>query len=116
MDQVGAKLALKEIAEAKVKVPQVALDVIDRAIQVHGAMGICQDTPLASMWTHLRVLRIADGPDEAYLQQLGKRENMGRKDEVRRRISRQQARTEELLQEFRIARQELYADIPAAKL
>jgi acyl-CoA dehydrogenase len=64
IDQKDAKFALKEIAEAKVKVPQVALEVIDRAIQVHGAMGVCQDTPLASMWAHLRTLRIADGPDE----------------------------------------------------
>jgi acyl-CoA dehydrogenase len=64
IDQKDAKHALKEIAQAKVKVPQVALEVIDRAIQAHGAMGVCQDTPLASMWAHLRTLRIADGPDE----------------------------------------------------
>lgn len=55
-DQKDAKWALKEIAEAKVKVPQVALDVIDKAIQVHGAMGVCQDTPLASMWAHVSFL------------------------------------------------------------
>lgn len=64
IDQKDAKFALREIAEAKIKVPQVALEVIDRAIQAHGAMGVCQDTPLASMWAHLRTLRIADGPDE----------------------------------------------------
>lgn len=64
IDQKDAKFALKEIAEAKIKVPQVALEVIDRAVQAHGAMGVCQDTPLASMWAHLRTLRIADGPDE----------------------------------------------------
>ena len=64
IDQKDAKFALREIAEAKVKVPQVALEVIDRAIQAHGAMGVCQDTPLASMWAHLRTLRIADGRDE----------------------------------------------------
>lgn len=67
IDQRDAKYALKEIAEAKVKVPQVALEVIDRAIQAHGAQGVCQDTPLAYMWAHLRTLRIADGPDEGML-------------------------------------------------
>jgi hypothetical protein len=49
-------------------VPNMALDVIDKAVQVHGAMGVCQDTPLANMWAHLRTLRIADGPDEVSLQ------------------------------------------------
>jgi acyl-CoA dehydrogenase len=64
IDQKDAKHALKEIAQAKVKVPNVALEVIDRAVQAYGAMGVCQDTPLAYMWAHLRTLRIADGPDE----------------------------------------------------
>ena len=48
-------------AQAKVLVPNMALTIIDRAVQVHGAMGVCQDTPLANMWAHLRTLRIADG-------------------------------------------------------
>jgi len=64
IDQKDAKWALKEIAEAKVKAPQVALEIIDKAIQVHGAMGVCQDTPLPTMWVRARTLRIADGPDE----------------------------------------------------
>ena len=53
IDQKDAKFALREIAEAKILVPQMALTVIDRAVQVHGAMGVCQDTPLASMWAHV---------------------------------------------------------------
>ncbi|KAL6243728.1 hypothetical protein RBB50_009161 [Rhinocladiella similis] len=95
-DQRDAKFALKEIAEAKVKVPQVALEVIDRAVQAYGAMGVCQDTPLAYMWAHLRTLRIADGPDEVHLQQLGKRENRTRKDDIRVKLARQAARSDEL--------------------
>ena len=62
IDQRDAKFALKEIAEAKILVPNMALTVIDRAVQVHGAMGVCQDTPLANMWAQIRTLRIADGP------------------------------------------------------
>lgn len=75
IDQLGAKAALKEIAEAKVLVPAMALKVLDRAIQAHGAAGVCQDTPLAYMWAMMRTLRIADGPDEVHLQQLAKNEN-----------------------------------------
>jgi acyl-CoA dehydrogenase len=56
IDQKDAKFALREIAEAKILVPQMALTVIDRAVQVHGAMGVCQDTPLASMWAHVSPL------------------------------------------------------------
>ncbi|KAH0846365.1 hypothetical protein AYO21_07457 [Fonsecaea monophora] len=107
IDQRDAKFALKEIAEAKVKVPQMALKVIDRAIQVHGAMGVCQDTPLAHMWAHLRTLRIADGPDEAHLSQLGRRENRQRAEEIRARIARQQAKTEEIFRSKGLDRNEL---------
>jgi acyl-CoA dehydrogenase len=75
IDLLGAKGALKEIAEAKVLVPQMALTVIDRAVQSFGGAGVCQDTPLASMWTSIRTLRLADGPDEVHLQQMGRNEN-----------------------------------------
>lgn len=115
-DQKDAKFALKEIAEAKVKVPQVALEIIDRAVQVHGAMGVCQDTPLPYMWAHLRTLRIADGPDEAHLQQLGRRENKQKKDIIKARLTRQQARTEELFREMRLERTELGAEKFKTKL
>lgn len=75
VDQLGAKGALTEIAEAKVLVPQMALTVIDRAVQSFGGAGVCQDTPLANMWAQIRTLRLADGPDEVHLQQMGKNEN-----------------------------------------
>lgn len=75
IDELGAKGALKEIAEAKVLVPTMALTVIDRAVQAFGGAGVSQDTPLANMWANIRTLRLADGPDEVHLQQLGKNEN-----------------------------------------
>lgn len=75
IDRSNAKGALKQIAMAKIAVPNMALTVIDRAVQAHGAAGVCQDFPLAKMWAHVRTLRIADGPDEVHLNQLGRREN-----------------------------------------
>lgn len=59
---------------AKIAVPRMALRVIDRAIQSHGAAGVSQDTPLAYMFAGLRSLRIADGPDEVYLTAVAKQE------------------------------------------
>ncbi|GMG28959.1 unnamed protein product [Aspergillus oryzae] len=97
IDQGDAKSALKEIAQAKVLVPQTALTVIDRAVQAYGAAGVCQDTPLANLWAMIRTLRIADGPDEVHLQQLGKRENRARKDSVIEKLNWQQAEAERLL-------------------
>ena len=88
IDEKDAKNALKEIAEAKVLVPQMALTVIDRAVQSYGGAGVCQDTPLANMWAQIRTLRIADGPDEVHLQQMGKNE-MKRGQEVREKLERQ---------------------------
>jgi acyl-CoA dehydrogenase len=72
IDVTDAKGALRDIAMSKVAVVASALEVVDRAMQAHGAEGICQDTPLAQMWSGLRTLRYADGPDEVHLQQLGK--------------------------------------------
>ncbi|OMJ23538.1 Acyl-CoA dehydrogenase family member 11 [Smittium culicis] len=74
IDVKGAAKSKKEIAMAKVMVPTITLAVIDRAIQLHGAMGVGQDTPLAEMYANIRTLRIADGPDEVHLEQLGKNE------------------------------------------
>lgn len=54
---------------AKAVVPRVVGEVIDRAMQVHGAEGICQDQPLAALWAGIRTLRFADGPDEVHIQQ-----------------------------------------------
>jgi acyl-CoA dehydrogenase len=72
MDEVGGLAARQEIASLKVVAPEVALRVIDRAIQAHGAAGVSQDTPLAEMWTQARTLRILDGPDEVHVRSLGR--------------------------------------------
>jgi acyl-CoA dehydrogenase len=74
MDTVGNKLARTEIAAIKVAAPQVALKVIDRAIQVHGGAGVSDDFPLASMYAHIRALRLADGPDEVHKVSIARRE------------------------------------------
>ena len=74
MDTVGNKAARKEIAAIKVVAPEMALNVIDRAIQAHGAKGVCQDTFLASAWAMQRSLRLADGPDEVHLAQIARLE------------------------------------------
>jgi acyl-CoA dehydrogenase len=66
MDTVGNKIAASEIAQIKVFAPNVALKIIDRAIQIHGGEGVSQLTPLASMYAHMRTLRLADGPDEVH--------------------------------------------------
>jgi acyl-CoA dehydrogenase len=64
---------MREIGISKAIVPQMALNVIDRAMQMFGAEGMSQHTPLANMWTHIRTLRFADGPDEVHIQQIGKK-------------------------------------------
>jgi acyl-CoA dehydrogenase len=74
MDTAGNKAAAGEIAGIKVVVPNIALRVIDRAIQVHGAAGVTQFTPLAEMYAHVRTLRIADGPDEVHKMTIARRE------------------------------------------
>ncbi len=66
MDTVGNKHARTEIAAIKVAAPNVALKIIDRAIQIHGGGGVSQDFPLATMYAHVRTLRLADGPDEVH--------------------------------------------------
>jgi acyl-CoA dehydrogenase len=74
MDTVGAKGAAIEISAIKVIAPNVALRVVDRAIQAHGGAGVSQDFPLASLYAHLRTLRLADGPDEVHRMQVARRE------------------------------------------
>ncbi len=66
MDTVGNKIAASEIAQIKVFAPNIVLKIIDRAIQMHGGEGVSQLTPLASMYAHIRTLRLADGPDEVH--------------------------------------------------
>ncbi len=74
MDTLGNKEARKYISAIKVAVPNMALKVIDRAIQIHGALGVSQDTPLAGMWTSQRTLRLADGPDEVHRRVIAREE------------------------------------------
>jgi acyl-CoA dehydrogenase len=74
MDTVGNKVARGEIAAIKVIAPNVALRVLDRAIQAHGGAGVCQDFFLAAAWANSRTLRLADGPDEVHLESIAKLE------------------------------------------
>ena len=74
MDTVGNKEARTEIAAIKVAAPEMALKVIDRAIQVHGGGGVSNDFPLAMMYAHIRTLRLADGPDEVHKMAIAKME------------------------------------------
>jgi acyl-CoA dehydrogenase len=74
MDTVGNKAARSEIAMIKVVAPNVALRVLDRAIQAHGGAGVSQDTFLANAWANVRTLRLADGPDEVHTETMAKLE------------------------------------------
>lgn len=72
MDTVGNKVARAEIAMIKVIAPNVALQVLDRAIQAHGGAGVSDDFELAAMWANSRTLRLADGPDEVHLEAIAR--------------------------------------------
>ncbi len=74
MDTIGNKAARDAISQIKVAVPNMALRVIDRAIQIHGAAGVSQDFPLAGLWTSQRTLRLADGPDEVHRRVVARKE------------------------------------------
>ncbi|MEO1001216.1 MAG: acyl-CoA dehydrogenase family protein, partial [Pseudomonadota bacterium] len=74
MDQGDARAAAPWISQIKVVAPRVALKVIDEAVQLHGGMGVSQDTPLAQAWTHVRTLRLADGPDAVHRRQVAREE------------------------------------------
>ena len=74
LDTVGNRAARREISAIKVVAPRTALWVLDKAIQVHGGAGVGPDVPLARMWAHARILRIADGPDEVHNMVLARRE------------------------------------------
>ena len=72
MDSAGNKDAKELIAMIKVIAPNMALNVIERAIQIHGAVGLSQDTPLVNFFSYARTLRLADGADQVHMMQLGR--------------------------------------------
>jgi acyl-CoA dehydrogenase len=74
MDQGDGRAAAPWISQIKVEAPRIALEITDQAIQMHGAEGISQDTPLARQWAHLRTLRLADGPDAVHRRQVARAE------------------------------------------
>ena len=74
MDTYGKKEARREISMIKVVAANVVMDVLDRAIQVHGSLGMSDDTPLAGMWRFSRMLKVADGPDEVHKMVIARRE------------------------------------------
>jgi acyl-CoA dehydrogenase len=74
MDTEGKRRARQEISMIKVVAANVVMDVLDRAIQVHGSLGMSDDTPLAGMWRFMRMLRVADGPDEVHKMVIARRE------------------------------------------
>jgi acyl-CoA dehydrogenase len=74
MDTEGKRAARQQISMIKVVAANVVMDVLDRAIQTHGSLGMTEDTPLATMWRYSRMLRIADGPDEVHKMVIARRE------------------------------------------
>ena len=74
MDNEGKRAARQQISMIKVVAANVVMDVLDRAIQTHGSLGMTEDTPLAAMWRYSRMLRIADGPDEVHKMVIARRE------------------------------------------
>lgn len=74
MDTVGNKGAHTEIQSIKIATPRTVVDILDQAVQLHGAGGVSQDFPLAELWAAARTLRLADGPDEVHQRSLARRE------------------------------------------
>ncbi|CAK3836966.1 Acyl- dehydrogenase family member 11 [Lecanosticta acicola] len=106
IDEKDAKHALKEIAEAKILVPKVALKIIDEAIQAYGGAGVAQDTPLAKMWASGRTMRIVDGPDEVHTLQMGRNENKKGRFYLER-ITWQKKKTEEMLKAYGLEKRDV---------
>jgi acyl-CoA dehydrogenase len=72
LDREGNKVAKDALAMSKITVPRMCQEVADRAMQAHGGMGLCQDTPIPDFFSYARTVRLADGPDEVHMSQLGK--------------------------------------------
>jgi acyl-CoA dehydrogenase len=73
MDRYGNKAAQELIAQIKIIAPLMTINVVERAMQIHGAMGLSQDTFLPRAYSYARTIRLADGPDQVHMSQLGKR-------------------------------------------
>lgn len=86
-DEKGFKAAQSYIAMIKVAAPRAALQIIDDAIQVHGAHGVSQDSMLSGMWANMRTLRVADGPDTVHLMTIAKNELKNAGSEIGRKVS-----------------------------
>ena len=76
IDKYGARGAIKDIAMIKIVAPNMAMHVVDRAIQTHGGIGVSNDTCLAWLYANSRTLRLADGPDEVHLGSVAKLEQL----------------------------------------
>jgi alkylation response protein AidB-like acyl-CoA dehydrogenase len=74
MDSEGKRAARQSISAIKIVAANMVMDVLDRAIQIHGSLGMTDDTPLAALWRFSRMLRLADGPDEVHKMVLARRE------------------------------------------
>jgi len=74
MDTEGKRAARQSISAIKIVAANIVMDVLDRAIQIHGSLGMTDDTPLAALWRFSRMLRLADGPDEVHKMVLARRE------------------------------------------
>ncbi|KAF9978165.1 hypothetical protein BGZ73_003546 [Actinomortierella ambigua] len=96
IDKTNAKGAMRDIAMAKVLVPNMLQRVLDLAMQAHGAAGLSQDFPLARFYAGARTLRIADGPDEVHIQQLARQE-LQRGSDIRAKTAAMKVRREEML-------------------
>merc|ERR1719436_2077365 len=86
-DEKGFKAAQAHVAMIKVAAPRAALKIIDEAIQIHGAHGVSQDSQLASMWTNMRTLRVADGPDMVHMMTIAKNEIAKGQSDIGRNVS-----------------------------
>merc|ERR1712187_614655 len=86
-DEKGFKAAQAYVAMIKVAAPRAALKIIDDAIQVHGAHGVSQDSHLASMYTNMRTLRVADGPDTVHMMTIAKNEIARGPTDIGRQVS-----------------------------
>ncbi|KAF2432145.1 acyl-CoA dehydrogenase NM domain-like protein [Tothia fuscella] len=115
IDRYNASTARLEIAMVKVIVPNMASTVLDRAIQAHGGGGISQDFPLARIWSYLRTTRLADGPDEVHIMQVGKTENKSNK-AIIRKIEMQNYRVEQLMKQYKVPTQPYLYDYGHSKL